>query len=132
MIPRKQGERDVPCNGCTACCRAEFIQLHPECGDDISKYITEPAINPFTREPVLMLKHKPNNGACIYLGETGCTIHAERPYICRSFDCRLLFLRATAKEQREKKGKLGERVMEEGRKRLHTLSAADLKAFAKG
>ena len=36
-----------------------------------------------------MLDHK-SNGDCIYLGDTGCTIHARRPQMCRELDCRIL------------------------------------------
>jgi Fe-S-cluster containining protein len=28
------------------------------------------------------------DGACIYLGERGCTVYEQRPSVCRSFDCR--------------------------------------------
>jgi len=29
------------------------------------------------------------DGACIYLGDTGCTIYEKRPQACRAFDCRV-------------------------------------------
>ena len=28
------------------------------------------------------------DGACIHLGERGCTVYEQRPAVCRSFDCR--------------------------------------------
>ena len=28
------------------------------------------------------------NGACVHLGEWGCTVYEQRPAVCRSFDCR--------------------------------------------
>jgi Fe-S-cluster containining protein len=74
----------VPCNGCTACCKHERIILHPT--DDPSQYLTIPT-RQGDGEPALMLRHK-LNGECVYLGETGCTIHGRAPWACRMFDCR--------------------------------------------
>jgi len=34
-----------------------------------------------------MIAHK-KNGDCFYLGETGCTIHSNKPLRCREMDCR--------------------------------------------
>ena len=36
-----------------------------------------------------MLAHKPN-GDCIYLYDTGCSIHNMAPSLCKSADCRAL------------------------------------------
>lgn len=73
---------DVPCNGCTRCCQGgDALRLLP--GDDPAKWRTEP-------HPVaghLMLAHKAN-GDCYYLGPAGCTIHDDRPQMCRNMDCR--------------------------------------------
>jgi len=112
----------VPCNGCTLCCRNEALVLHPECGDDIESYETEPYTHPLTGEPVRRLKHKPN-GDCIYLGERGCTIHERAPVICQEFDCRRLFLKFSRNERREliRKGILDKDTMAAGRDRLSSL-----------
>lgn len=90
---------DVPCNGCTLCCRNDVIVLHPEHGDDPTLYRTEPAVHPFTGEPVLVLQRKAD-GTCIYLGSTGCTIHAWAPVICREFDCRNMYRSQTRAQRR--------------------------------
>lgn len=74
--------RDVPCNGCTVCCQNDAVFLHPECGDDPAKYQIEIA-----DDGRAMLAHKPNRD-CIYLDrDKGCTIHADRPVVCREMDC---------------------------------------------
>ena len=91
----------VKCGACRACCRGEAVVLHPEHGDDVSSYETQPmplpglgggglleklavAIGSSSR---LLLKQK-TNGDCIYLSDdAGCTIHARRPAMCRVFDC---------------------------------------------
>ena len=28
------------------------------------------------------------NGDCLYLGPKGCEVYADRPVVCRTFDCR--------------------------------------------
>lgn len=75
--------RLVPCDGCRACCERELLILHPEHGDD-------PADFECYRLPDgrYALRQTPTL-ACIYLGESGCSIWARRPATCREFDCRL-------------------------------------------
>jgi len=29
------------------------------------------------------------DGACVHLGEQGCTVYEQRPAVCRTFDCRV-------------------------------------------
>jgi len=117
----------VPCNGCTICCKGELLVLHPQAGDDPETYLTREVTNPLTGEPALALQQK-DNGDCIYLGETGCTIHGRAPAICREFDCRKFFLRAGDRAQRRqyvKQGVITKELLEAGRKRLHTLDRTD-------
>jgi hypothetical protein len=112
----------VPCGGCTACCRRDLIALFPEHGDDVASYETEPAVDPRNGREVTVLKRRPD-GACIYLGEDGCTIHARAPAICRVFDCRRFYLRLSRVSRRAglRTGLLGRDVIEAGRERLKTL-----------
>ncbi|MGB3830876.1 MAG: YkgJ family cysteine cluster protein [Mesorhizobium sp.] len=113
----------VPCNGCTACCRNELLFLHPEMGDRPEDYQVKPAMNPITGKAGYALAQKPN-GDCIYLGETGCTIHSRAPAICKEFDCRRFFLRLGSRNERRqllKTGLVAKEVYEAGRKRLPTL-----------
>jgi Fe-S-cluster containining protein len=79
---KKISFRFVPCNGCTLCCQDDAIRLTGE--DNPDDYITE--THPYITG-ALMLAHKPN-GDCIYLDETGCSIHDRAPSLCRSADCR--------------------------------------------
>lgn len=121
------GERsNVPCNGCTACCRGDTIMLHPELGDDPGTFLTEPAHNPLTGKAGLMLQHKPN-GECVYLGEGGCTIHERAPVICREYDCRMQFAGLSRQQRRwlVKRGMFSQATMQAGRKRAHTLTPAE-------
>lgn len=66
----------VPCETCHACCRKPwFVKLMPWEKD--------------AHGGVDVLPWK-DNGDCIYLGESGCELFgkAERPFTCRTFDCR--------------------------------------------
>jgi Fe-S-cluster containining protein len=75
---------NVPCNGCTLCCKGDAIRILPQ--DDPLKYQTVP----HERFPGhLMLDHKPN-GDCIYLTPEGCAIHDDKPQMCKELDCRIL------------------------------------------
>lgn len=78
---------DLPCNGCTVCCKADMVFIHPECGDRAKDYKTE--LLPDGRR---MLKHKPN-GDCVYLEARGCSIHGRRPVVCGELDCRTFLAR---------------------------------------
>lgn len=74
--------REVPCNGCVACCRQDLILLKPHMGDKPKRYIYKIVDNQ------VALEHK-KNGDCIYLDrEKGCTIWHRRPVVCQEFDCR--------------------------------------------
>lgn len=123
----------VPCHGCTKCCHGDSIVIHPECGDDPGMYDTVRQKHPITGEECRVLRHKPN-GDCVYLdGARGCTIHGRAPAICREFDCRrfvLDFTRDYTRAERRtmvRKGIISKDVLEEGRKRLHTLEAEDVR-----
>jgi len=112
---------NVPCNGCTACCRCERVVLMPNRGDDVLSYQTEPVVGgPW--DGMRMLAHK-DDLSCVYLGEGGCTIWERAPVLCRTFDCRAAFVSKTRAERRRmlKLGLAHREVMEAGRERLHTL-----------
>lgn len=92
---------EVPCGGCTLCCRDEVIYLFPERGDDWSKYQTRPMYNPLLGHQGIALQQRPD-GSCVYLGEGGCTIWADRPIICRSYSCIDQYLRTPRAERRRR------------------------------
>lgn len=89
----------VPCNGCTLCCREEPVQLLPEQGDDYRQYRTV-AGRGIGGRPALFLKQEA--GACVYLNETGCSIYEKRPFLCRDFDCRVLYQQSPRPERRRR------------------------------
>jgi hypothetical protein len=73
----------VPCDGCRACCYLGYVELSPD--DDRAHLDWE------QRDGRDVLKRRPG-GACIHLGEKGCTVYEHRPAACRVYDCRVLGL----------------------------------------
>lgn len=67
------------------------------------------------------------DGACVYLGKSGCTIYERRPLICRTFDCRKHYL-ILPRQDRDNlvRLKLSSRaVFNAARSRLSTLSVEE-------
>lgn len=81
-VDRLMPVADVPCGGCRLCCRHVFIPLLPG-ADDPSKYRTVEFGKGYRR-----LETKPGTSECVYLGDNGCEIYADRPHLCQAFDCR--------------------------------------------
>jgi len=117
---------DVPCNGCRACCQGEVLILHPEMGDKPWEYICRTMRNPLTRKLDFALAQQ-DNGDCIYLGPDGCTNYANRPAICREFDCRKFYQKVIngSSELLKLAQEIGgsDDVMNAGKARVHTLQS---------
>jgi Fe-S-cluster containining protein len=126
-LPRPD-QTEVPCNGCTECCRSgQGLFLHPELGDDVESYQTN-ALLDAAGNKIFVLSTTPD-GACVYLGATGCTIYDHRPVLCRSFDCRKHYL-MLPRQDRDNLVRLelsSRAVFNAGRARLKTLSDAERK-----
>jgi len=72
------------CGNCRECCsHFQRIELTEKEGERFVWYV-----RPGDHDKV-SVAHKPN-GECLYLGPCGCTRYADRPEICRIFDCRLM------------------------------------------
>jgi len=104
----------VPCGGCRLCCQKTPVMLVPEAGDDVKSYDT--VVGPDGRSYLRMR----DSGDCIYLNDSGCTIHDRVPYACRVFDCRAQYLRRTRDERRAeiKAGMLDKRIMKRAKELL--------------
>jgi Fe-S-cluster containining protein len=130
MTPSDQTE--VPCGGCTQCCNSnQGLFLHPEQGDDVGSYQYKVAADR-AGNPVFLLATTAG-GACVYLGDLGCTIYERRPLLCRSFDCRKHYL-TLPRQDRDNLVRLelsSRAVFNAGRARLKTLSAAERQACLK-
>lgn len=87
---RGEGDADVPCDGCTACCRSsQFVHIAPDESDTLAHVPTE-LVFPAPRMPRghVVLGYD-ERGHCPMLVENGCSIYAHRPRTCRAYDCRV-------------------------------------------
>jgi Fe-S-cluster containining protein len=125
----KDDQTEVACNACTECCKSkQALLLHPGLGDDLESYQFRTAAHPDTGDPVFLLAVK-ENGECVYLGSSGCTIYDRRPLLCRSFDCRkhYLILPRQDRDNLVRVGVSSRAIFDAGRSRAKTLSQAERK-----
>jgi hypothetical protein len=86
------GERDanVPCDGCTACCRSsQFVHIAPDEVETLA-HIAPELLFPAPRLPrghVVLGYDK--QGHCPMLNDGRCSIYEHRPRTCRTYDCRV-------------------------------------------
>lgn len=100
------------CGGCRTCCLGDTITLEP--GENFYAYKT---ISVNGRAQL----QKGEDGNCVYLGETGCTIYDRQPRMCRALDCRKYAQLFEAQPERRAErwaNPLRRPVIEEGRLRL--------------
>ena len=87
-----RGERaaDVPCRGCTACCRSsQFVHIGPDETDTLS-HIPAELLFPAPRLPRgHVLLGYDERGHCPMLVDDQCSIYEHRPVTCRAYDCRV-------------------------------------------
>jgi len=80
----KNGEAEVPCDGCRACCKTlKEVMLTEEEAQRLSHTISQKG------QPIIA---RQENGVCLYLAENGCGIYTNRPRVCRMYDCRVYAL----------------------------------------
>lgn len=74
------------CHACNKCCHGKGIQVNPYETMRLSgllRITTSEFRQKYLNQQ--MLKHKPDSDACIFLGENGCTVHKDRPLVCRLY-----------------------------------------------
>ena len=85
-----EGDADVPCGGCTACCRgSQFIHIEP---DEVATLARVPAALRFPAPglaPGHVVMGYDEHGRCPMLIEDRCSIYDDRPRACRIYDCRV-------------------------------------------
>jgi len=84
------GGSDVPCGGCTACCRSsQFVHIGPDEAKTIAS-IPAGLLFPAPRLPRgNVLLGYDENGRCPMLVDDRCSIYEHRPRTCRTYDCRV-------------------------------------------
>src|SRR3984957_10470899 len=87
---RGNGGSDVPCDGCTACCRSsQFVHIGPDEADTLP-HIPADLLFPAPRLPTgHMLLGYDERGHCPMLIDNRCSIYEHRPRTCRTYDCRV-------------------------------------------
>ncbi|MDQ1509561.1 MAG: uncharacterized protein QOG50_1405 [Actinomycetota bacterium] len=87
---RDEGDSDVPCDGCTACCRSsQFVHIGP---DEIDALARIPAALLFPapgRPHGHVVLGYDERGHCPMLVDDACSIYEDRPKACRTYDCRV-------------------------------------------
>jgi hypothetical protein len=104
------GESDVPCGECTACCEAsQFVHVGPDEADALA-HIPKAVLFP---APGLPKGHRlmgyDERGRCPMLVDGRCTIYAHRPRTCRTYDCRV-FAAADIVDTDPSKARIAERA----------------------
>jgi hypothetical protein len=103
-MPR--GPASVPCGGCTLCCRSgELIVVTkgdappPEgwrfMGGDATAAAAALGIG-----GVVGALAQRKDGACVYMTENGCAIHAWAPMVCKAFTCAGLYAQTPRAQRR--------------------------------
>ena len=87
---RGEGDSDVPCGRCTACCRsAQFVHIEPDETDTLAHVPAGLRVRAPGRPRGHVVLGYDEHGRCPMLGEHGCTIYEHRPRTCRTYDCRV-------------------------------------------
>ena len=89
-VLRTGGTSDVPCDGCTACCRSsQFVHIAPDETDTLA-HVPKALLFP---APGLPRGHAllgyDERGHCPMLVDDRCSIYEHRPRACRTYDCRV-------------------------------------------
>lgn len=82
----RQAAFSYQCAACSRCCYHKKIQLNPY---ELARLARSQRMNaPAFRERYVTdhvyLRQKPD-GSCVFLGDDGCTVHADRPLVCRLY-----------------------------------------------
>ncbi len=87
---RDDRDSNVPCNGCTACCRAsQFIHIAPSETDTLAQIPRELLFPAPGRPKGHVLLGYDARGHCPMLIDNQCSIYEHRPQTCRTYDCRV-------------------------------------------
>lgn len=100
---RGDGETDVACGDCTACCRSgQFIHIDPDERDALA-HIPAELVFPAPGQPKgTVLMGYDQHGRCPMLSHQGCTIYEHRPRTCRTYDCRVFAATGVFPDEPEK------------------------------
>jgi Fe-S-cluster containining protein len=79
----------VPCGECTACCRSgQFVVIEPDETATLAR-IPDALLVPAPGRPGHRVLGYDEHGRCPMLIDDRCSIYADRPRACRTYDCRV-------------------------------------------
>ena len=76
------------CGRCLRCCRDKHIQLNPYEVARLARLKGETTTafrETWTEGGAGLALSRTADGACVFLGSTGCTVHPDRPLVCRVY-----------------------------------------------
>lgn len=130
------GDSDVPCGGCTACCRsAQFVHIGPDEIDTLAR-IPRELLFPAPRMAAgHMVLGYDDRGWCPMLRESVdggdardprpvCSIYEHRPRACRVYDCRIFAAAGVEPEQSAVAERVGQWEFSAGAKEHAAVRAA--------
>ena len=74
------------CNRCLRCCHDKLIQVNPYEAARLARRVGVSTTNflaDYLEDGVFL--RRVESGACIFLGPQGCTVHPDRPLVCRLY-----------------------------------------------
>jgi uncharacterized protein len=86
---RRETAFSYQCNRCNRCCYDKYIPTSPydliRLADGLG-ISTGELIERYTNNGILLLRREEEEGApCVFLGPGGCTVHQDRPFVCRIY-----------------------------------------------
>jgi Fe-S-cluster containining protein len=85
-----EGESDVPCGTCTACCTSsQFVHIAPDETDSLAHIPRELRFPAPGLPKGHVLMGYDERGHCPMLKDGRCSIYEHRPRTCRTYDCRV-------------------------------------------
>ncbi len=85
LLDGRQAAFSYRCNACNRCCRDKLIPVNPYEVARIARHLglsTTETLARFTTDGSALAFP---DGVCVFLGEQGCGVHADRPLVCRLY-----------------------------------------------
>jgi Fe-S-cluster containining protein len=76
------------CHRCSCCCRDKDVQVNPYEIARLARKLGQTTTafqDAWTRDSAGTMLKQTSTGACVFLGEYGCTVHSDRPLVCRLY-----------------------------------------------
>ena len=88
LLPGRQARFGYVCHRCSRCCHDKKIQLNPYEVARLARnrgQTTTQFRATWTVGGAGTVLEQTETGACVFLGPDGCTVHADRPLVCRLY-----------------------------------------------